>query len=59
MKMGNRKLKRLDGLACRVINKPGFVDEPANRQERRANARLERQLRKRADLTARAEVDDK
>jgi hypothetical protein len=36
MKMGNRRLKKLDRLGVRVIDKPHLTDQPRNRQERRA-----------------------
>lgn len=43
MKMGNRKLKRLDALAVKTINKAPIREQPRNRAERRAKARAERQ----------------
>lgn len=36
MKMGNRRLKRLDKLANQIFRKPRLTAEPANRAERRA-----------------------
>ena len=48
MKRGNRKLKAMDDMAQRVFRKPRLTDEPKNRSERRALARLARKAQKEA-----------
>jgi hypothetical protein len=49
MKMGKRRLKALDALGCRVLNKQDLVDEPRNRAERRAAARIGRRINRKLD----------
>ena len=49
MKMGDRRLKRLDKLGTQIQNKPILTGEPANRSERRKFNRVLRHERVRPE----------